>query len=106
MVWACRTAGARLADASAISLVAVYYCCVPNLNHGAILEDAILGLLWQEGAIASSHRFSLLFSCRLRQGCFAFGGGSCVYCDRPLVLSGLSGARDFFCHRHERALRG
>ena len=61
MVWACRIAGARLADASAMSLVAVYYCCVPNLTNGAIPEDAILGLLWQEGAIATLIAF-LCFS--------------------------------------------
>ena len=60
MVWACRIAGAQLADASAISLVAVDHRCVPNLTNGAIPEDAIWAFV-QEGAIANSHRFYLLF---------------------------------------------
>jgi hypothetical protein len=53
MLQICRNAGARLDDASAISLIAVYYCFVPQLSNGAVMEDALFGLLWQEGAIAT-----------------------------------------------------
>ena len=48
-----RLAGARLTDASAIGLIAVYYYWVPILSDEYISLNATLGLLWQEGAIAT-----------------------------------------------------
>src|SRR5262245_24428923 len=49
----CRLAGARLPQASAISLIAVYYAWVPLLSNEYITLSPTLGLLWQEGAIAT-----------------------------------------------------
>ena len=49
----CGLSGARLCDASAISLIAVYFFWVPILSAEAITLNATLGLLWQEGAIAA-----------------------------------------------------
>jgi hypothetical protein len=53
MLQICRLAGARLTDASAIGFIAAYYCWVPILSDEYISLNATLGLLWQEGAIAT-----------------------------------------------------
>jgi hypothetical protein len=53
LIAVCSTAGARLVDASAISLIAVGYLCIPYLSNGGITLNATLGLLWQEGLIAT-----------------------------------------------------
>jgi hypothetical protein len=64
LIGICRTAGARLVDAGAISLIAVCYLCIPYLSDDGITLDITLGLLWQEGAIATL----LAFYCFARIG--------------------------------------
>lgn len=53
-----RLSGAGRNDAAAISLIAVLYLCVPLLTGGIITWNALLGLLWQEGALATLGAFS------------------------------------------------
>ncbi len=53
LVQICRIGGARTSDAAAVSLVAVFYLWVPLLSDEAISLSATLGLLWQEGVLAT-----------------------------------------------------
>lgn len=53
LIQICRIDGARIGDAAAISLVAVFYLWVPLLSDEAISLNATLGLLWQDGVIAT-----------------------------------------------------
>ena len=52
-VWASRMAGSKQNDASAIGLIAALLMCYPNLSDGAITLNAVLGLLWQDAAVAT-----------------------------------------------------
>jgi hypothetical protein len=72
MVWICRLAGARLGDATAISLIATAYLWIPGFTDEAIPLDVTLGLLWQEAAIATL----LAFFCFSRIGYQDVGGKS------------------------------
>ena len=64
LVKICRAAGAGVRDASAISLIASGYLWVPYLSDHAITLNATLGLLWQEGVLATL----LAFFCFARIG--------------------------------------
>jgi hypothetical protein len=55
----CRSAGAGVFDASAVAMISTYFLCVPYLTSGAIPSNAVLGLLWQEGTIATLATFGV-----------------------------------------------
>jgi hypothetical protein len=58
----CRLSGACRNEAAAISLIAVLYVSVPLMTGGIITWNAVLGLLWQEAALATLVAFSC-FAC-------------------------------------------
>jgi hypothetical protein len=70
ITWLCWLAGARLSDASAIGLIAIGYLWIPFFSDEAISLNATLGLLWQEGAIATL----IAFLCFSRIGYSGPGG--------------------------------
>lgn len=80
LVLICRVAGARLHDASAISLIATYFLCIPKLSGDAITLNNVLGLAWEDGAIATlftAFCFSLVGRANLKKS------------TRPLPATGM-----------------